>query len=92
VKQLFALVTRVGLTTIFGFILGSVYLVRCDKFATSSDSLQACFAFGGGLMGVGAGMHSRRKGRDEGFLEGYETLNPHLRVEDDKPKGLPGRR
>jgi hypothetical protein len=91
-KQLFALVTRVGLTTIAGFVLGFVYIVRCNQFVTSSDSLQACYAFGGSMMGVGAGINARRKGRDEGFLEGYETLNPHLRVEDDKPKGLSGRR
>jgi hypothetical protein len=83
-RHFFSLVTRIGLTTIAGFILGTAYLIRCDKFATSSDSLQACYAFGGGLMGVGAGINARRKGRDEGFLEGYETLNPHLRSPDQK--------
>jgi hypothetical protein len=78
-NQVFSLVIRVGLTTIAGFVLGSVYIVRCNQFVTSSDSLQACFAFGGSMMGVGAGINARKKGRDEGFLEGYDTLNPNLR-------------
>lgn len=87
-KQILTLIARVGLTTIAGVVLGTVYIVRCDKFANTSDSLQACFAFGGSMMGVGAGINARKKGRDEGFVEGYETLNPHLRPEPPLKKGL----
>jgi hypothetical protein len=66
-------------------IVGGIYLVDCRISASGIDQVDRCYFTALPLMGVGIA------GRG-GFNVGFNTFNPALRKEDDKPGGLLGGR
>jgi hypothetical protein len=66
-------------------IVGGIYLVDCRISARGADQVDRCYFTALPLMGVGIA------GRG-GFNVGFNTFNPALRKEDDKPGGLLGGR
>jgi hypothetical protein len=66
-------------------IVGGIYLIDCRISARGADQVDRCYFTALPLMGVGIA------GRG-GFSMGYNTLNPALRKEDEKPGGLLGGR
>jgi hypothetical protein len=66
-------------------LVGSIYLIDCRIAARGPDAIDRCYFTALPLMGVGIA------GRG-GFNVGFNTLNPALRKEDEKPGGLLGGR
>jgi hypothetical protein len=66
-------------------IVGGIYLIDCRIAARGPDAIDRCYFTALPLMGVGIA------GRG-GFNVGFNTLNPALRKEDEKPGGLLGGR
>ena len=66
-------------------LVGSIYLIDCRIAARGADAIDRCYFTALPLMGVGIA------GRG-GFNVGFNTLNPALRKEDDRPGGLLGGR
>lgn len=61
-------------------IVGTIYLIDCRVSAKGADQVDRCYFTALPLMGVGIA------GRG-GFSVGYNTLNPALHKEDEKPTG-----
>jgi len=59
-----------------GVVFGGVYILDCRRFATTNEGIQGCYAFGGAMAGVGAGVSGIRSG---GVQEGLWTYNPYLK-------------
>jgi len=59
-----------------GTVLGVTYIVHCSKKANTIEQLQNCYAFGGAMAGVGAGVSGIKS---SGFEKGFATYNPALR-------------
>jgi hypothetical protein len=66
-------------------IVGGIYLIDCRISARGADQVDRCYFTALPLMGVGIA------GRG-GFNVGFNTFNPALRKEDEKPGGLLGGR
>jgi hypothetical protein len=60
-------------------LLGSIYLIDCRITARSEEGVRACYSQAALLMTTGAGVGA-------GYVAGYNTLNPALKREEDKPK------
>ena len=60
-------------------MLGGIYLIDCRITARSEEGVRACYSQAALLMTTGAGVGA-------GYVAGYNTLNPALKREEDKPK------
>lgn len=69
----------VGTAGSAAFLLGAIYLADCRMTAKSEEGIRACYSQAALLMTTGAGVGA-------GYVAGYNTLNPALKREEDKPK------
>ena len=87
-KTLLSALTSSGLVGTAGsaaFLLGAVYLADCRMTAKSEEGIRACYSQSALLMTTGAGVGA-------GYAVGFNTLNPALKREEERPKaGLFGR-
>jgi hypothetical protein len=60
-----------------GVLFGAAYILDCRRFATTNEGIQGCYAFGGAMAGVGAGVSGIKA---SGFEQGFSTFNPSLRA------------